>query len=128
MNQQAKTVLQKADVDKIPSLPHILLPLLDICHDDNLSFVELAAILKQDPGLYTQFYSVCHQHMCDLSQNALPTARDSADSTLEEMLRLLGINTIKSTTVTVYCRTGHCTGAKNIVVTDIQLTIIRPCA
>jgi putative nucleotidyltransferase with HDIG domain len=100
MNQQAKTVLQKADVDKIPSLPHILLPLLDICHDDNLSFVELAAILKQDPGLYTQFYSVCHQHMCDLSQNALPTARDSADSTLEEMLRLLGINTIKSIAVT----------------------------
>ena len=95
MNQQAKKVLQKADVDKLPSLPHVLLQLLDICHDDNLSFVELAAILKQDPGLFTQFYSVCHQLACDTSLESKTGQR-----TLEQTLKMLGINTIKSIAVT----------------------------
>lgn len=100
MNQQAKTVLQKADVDKIPSLPHVLLQLLDICHDDKLSYEELATILKQDPGLYTQFYSVCHQHTRRPGQYPSDANAEIAETTLQDSLRSLGINTIKSIAVT----------------------------
>jgi len=96
MNQQAKQVLQKADVDKLPSLPHVLLQLLDVCHDESLSFSELATVLRQDPGLYAQFYSVCHQHQCNHPANGQRTT----EIPLEQTLQALGVNTIKSIAVT----------------------------
>ena len=36
MRNKAKKLLQKTDVDKLPSLPHVLLPLLKICHDESI--------------------------------------------------------------------------------------------
>ena len=90
MNQKAKQIIQKADVDKLPSLPHVLLQLLDICNNESLSFSKLANILRQDPGLYAQFYSACHRN------NSTDTSQQSVEQTLEQ----LGINTIKSIAVT----------------------------
>jgi len=93
MSQKAKQILQKADVDKLPSLPHVLLRLLDICHNESLSYTELANILKQDPALYARVYSICFQNNCQPSQNPpVPT--------IEHALQQLGINTIKSIAVT----------------------------
>jgi len=96
MNQKAKQILQKADVDKLPSLPHVLLQLLDICHDESLSFDDLANILRQDPALYVRVYSACHRQQCSA------TPSQPADTTLaiENSLQHLGINTIKSIAVT----------------------------
>lgn len=96
MNQKAKQILQKADVDKLPSLPHVLLQLLDICHDESLSFDELANILRQDPALYARVYSACHRQQCGANTN------QQADAALpiENSLQHLGINTIKSIAVT----------------------------
>ncbi|MCK4834329.1 MAG: HDOD domain-containing protein [Gammaproteobacteria bacterium] len=96
MNQKAKQILQKADVDKLPSLPHVLLQLLDICHDESLSYTDLADILRQDPALYARVYSVCHRHKCssDNHQQADPAR------SIELSLQNLGINTIKGIAVT----------------------------
>ncbi len=95
MNQKAKQILQKADVDKLPSLPHVLLQLLDICNNESLSFSKLANILRQDPGLYAQFYSACHRNSCDNFNN-----EQTASHSVEQTLKQLGINAIKSIAVT----------------------------
>ncbi len=97
MTQKAKQILQKVDVDKLPSLPHVLLHLLEICHDESLSFAELANILRQDPGLYTRINSVCHQSRC---KNNAAKPQDTSELTIEQTLQRLGINTIKSIAVT----------------------------
>ncbi len=99
MNKKAQKILQKADVDKLPSLPHVLLQLLNICHNASLSFSDLAATLRQDPGLYSRVYSVCHRNQClNNSNNGHPIA-DTEQST-ELTLQQLGINTIKSIAIT----------------------------
>jgi putative nucleotidyltransferase with HDIG domain len=100
MSQSAKQILQKIDVDKLPSLPHVLLHLLDICHDENLSYSELATILKQDPGLYLRIYSACYRNHC--SEGIQPQAETAQATTefLEQGLQNLGINAIKSIAVT----------------------------
>ena len=87
MNHKAKQILQKADVDKLPSLPHVLLHLLDICHGESLSFSDLASTLRQDPGLFARIYSVCDYDHC---QN------DDSPESVEQALQQLGINTIKN--------------------------------
>ena len=103
MNKKAKNILQITDVDKLPSLPHVLLQLLNICHDDNLSYSGLAATLNQDPGLYTRVYSACHNSQClkKTSNGNLQadTERYTAQST-ELTLQQLGISTIKSIAIT----------------------------
>jgi putative nucleotidyltransferase with HDIG domain len=96
MNQKAKQILQKADVDKLPSLPHVLLQLLDICHHESLSFADLANILRQDAALYARVYSACHSQQCAANT---PVPGDSA-LPIEHSLQHLGINTIKSIAVT----------------------------
>ena len=95
MNLKAKQILQKADVDKLPSLPHVLLQLLDICHDESISYSNLATILRQDPGLYARVFSVCHRNQCSDTPSQSNTARS-----IEYSLEQLGINTIKSIAVT----------------------------
>jgi putative nucleotidyltransferase with HDIG domain len=92
MNQKAKQLLLKTDVDKLPSLPHVLLQLLDICNNESLSFSKLANIIRQDPGLYAQFYSACHRNS-SISEQTAP-------SSMEQTLEQLGTNTIKSIAVT----------------------------
>ena len=108
MNQKAKQILLKTNVDKLPSLPHVLLQLLNICNDESLSFSKLANILRQDAGLYAQFYSACHRTNCDRSLNEQTAAQHS----IEQTLKKLGINTIKSIAVTAtvhqfFSRTSH---------------------
>jgi len=95
MELKAKQILQKADVDKLPSLPHVLLRLLDICHDESISYSELATTLRQDPGLYARVFSVCHRNQCSNAQQHTETTHS-----VEHSLQQLGINTIKSIAVT----------------------------
>ncbi len=90
MRNIAKKLLQKVDVDKLPSLPHVLLPLLNICHDESLSYEELARILRKDPALYTRVLAICHRCGFSLGQ----------DATLEQALEQLGVSTIKSMATT----------------------------
>jgi putative nucleotidyltransferase with HDIG domain len=83
-------------VDKLPSLPHVLLQLLEICQDESLSFTNLADILRQDPALYARVYSVCHHHgSCSHTHQQTDTA-----PSIENSLQHLGINTIKGIAVT----------------------------
>jgi signal transduction histidine kinase/HD-like signal output (HDOD) protein len=105
MNKIAKQLVQKVDVDKLPSLPHVLLQLLEICNDESLSLDRLATIIKQDPGLYAQFYSAHNR-------NITTSAQPSPEQPIEHTLKQLGTNTIKSIVVTAtvhqfFSRTSH---------------------
>ncbi len=99
MKQEAKQILQKADIDKLPSLPHVLLQLLDICHHENFSYSELATVLKQDPGLYARVLSIYHRDIGTFDQQQNHPDQPSTRS-MEYSLQQLGINTIKSIVVT----------------------------
>jgi len=90
MINKAKQLLQNADIDKLPSLPHVLLQLLEICHHESISYKELSNILKQDPALFVRVFSVCHRNQCS----------DESRQEPEQKLKSLGINTIKSIAVT----------------------------
>jgi len=90
MRDNAKKLLQKTDVDKLPSLPHILLDLLKICHDDSISYTHLADILRKDPALYIKTLSVYSRSGFRL---------DSSEQ-LEQVLQRLSIDTIKSIAIT----------------------------
>ena len=96
MNQKAKQVLQQADVDKLPSLPHVLLRLLDICHDKSVSYTELAEIIRQDASLTARILSVSHQEQFEQNQSK----KTDTERPLEFTLQQIGINTIKSIAVT----------------------------
>jgi putative nucleotidyltransferase with HDIG domain len=99
MNKKAKQILQKVDVDKLPSLPHVLLHLLEICHDESLSISKLTNILRQDSGLYARVYSACHHDHCDIDKHD-PAQRTAFALDVEQALQQLGSNTIKSIVVT----------------------------
>ena len=61
MRAKAKKLLQKTDVDKLPSLPHLLLPLLKICYDESLSHDQLAELMHKDPALYIKALACGHR-------------------------------------------------------------------
>ena len=87
MQQEAIELLQKVDADKLPSLPCVLLHLLDACQDENVSFEQLADVIRMDPGLYIKVIA------------ATKGGFSSKDS-LEQALSQLGLNTINSIAIT----------------------------
>jgi putative nucleotidyltransferase with HDIG domain len=87
MQKEAMQLLQKTDAEKLPTLPHVLLPLLDACQDENVSFEQLARVIRRDPALCVKIISACGGD-CTTADN------------LEQSLARLGINTIKSIAIT----------------------------
>ena len=87
MQKEAIQLLKKTDANKLPTLPHVLLRLLDACQDENLSFDKVANILRNDPALCVKVISACGRD-CTSTDN------------LEKILARLGINTIKSIAIT----------------------------
>ncbi len=87
MQKEAIQLLQKTDADKLPTLPHVLLQLLEACQDENVSFEQLANVISKDPALCVKVISACGDD-CTSAGN------------LEQSLARLGINTIKSIAIT----------------------------
>ena len=87
MQQEARQLVQKTDADKLPTLPHILLHLLDACQDENVSFEQLANVISKDPALCVKVISACGGDCTSIDN-------------LEQSLARLGINTVKSIAIT----------------------------
>ena len=87
MQNEAIQLLQKTDADKLPTLPHVLLHLLDACQDENVSFERLANVIRKDPALCVKIISACGVDCASIYD-------------LEQALARLGINTIKSIAIT----------------------------
>ena len=87
MQQEAIELLQKVDADKLPSLPCVLLHLLNVCQDENVSFEQLADVIRMDPGLYIKVI-------------AATKGGFTTNDNLEQTLSQLGLNTINSIAIT----------------------------
>ena len=87
MQKEAIKLLQKTGADKLPTLPHVLLHLLDACQDENVSFEQLANVIRKDPALCVKIISACGSDCTSIDN-------------LEQLLVRLGINTIKSIAIT----------------------------
>jgi HD-like signal output (HDOD) protein len=87
MQKKAKQILQTTGANKLPTLPHVLLHLLDTCQDENISFEQLANVIRRDPALCVKIISTCG-------------GDSSHEMNLEQSLLRLGIHTIKSIAIT----------------------------
>jgi len=87
MQIEANQLLQRTGADKLPTLPHVLLHLLDACQDENVSFEQLANVIRSDPALCVKIISACSDG-------------GTSEENLEQLLARLGINTIKSIAIT----------------------------
>ncbi|WP_172838900.1 HDOD domain-containing protein [Solemya velesiana gill symbiont] len=79
------------DAGKLPVVPHVLLKLIEACHKVDVSFDEIAEIVKQDASLCTKILAVAN--------SPLYFQWNNIDS-LNRLLVVLGVDTIKTIAVT----------------------------
>ena len=60
MQQSSLNQLLQIELEKLPSLPHALLQLLEALHDPDVSFTKITEIIQSDPGLTTRVMSVAN--------------------------------------------------------------------
>lgn len=91
MVQHSNNKIQKYDVGQIPSIPHVLLKLIDACHRVDVSFEELSDIIQKDVGLSARVVAVA---------NSAAYAQWNDVKDFNRLLVVLGINTIKTIAIT----------------------------
>ncbi|MCB1903609.1 MAG: HDOD domain-containing protein, partial [Gammaproteobacteria bacterium] len=83
--------IQKYDVGQIPSIPHVLLKLIEACHAVDVSFEELSDIIQKDAGLCAKVIAVA---------NSPAYAQWNDVKDFNRLLVVLGLNTIKTIAIT----------------------------
>lgn len=80
-------LLEKIDATHLPSLPHVLLKLLEVCHTEDSTFEDLAKIINKDTALSAKIMSVVNSPIYGKAGKA---------NSFEHNLVVLGMDTIKS--------------------------------
>lgn len=83
--------IQKYNVGQIPSIPHVLLKLIEACHKVDVSFEELSEIIQKDVGLCARVIAVANSA-------AYAQWKDVKD--FNRLLVVLGLNAIKTIAIT----------------------------
>ena len=78
-------------IDQFPSLPQVLVKILDAIQAENADFQQLADIIRQDPAVTTKLLQVASSSYFGRSQNC---------STIERALMFLGTDTVKTIVIT----------------------------
>jgi len=87
MHKLPDPILQAIDSGRVPSPPQLLLRLLQMVDDDQTTMGDLAALVKQDPGLCTRVLSIANS----------PALRRGAElRSLENCLVALGTRLVRS--------------------------------
>lgn len=84
-------LLEETELTKLPSLPHVLIKLLDACQQDTACFDTLAEIITKDAALSAKVLSVA---------NSPVYGKNRELTTLKQSLLFLGLDTIKSIAIT----------------------------
>lgn len=79
------------DVGRLPSIPRVLLKLVEACHRADISFDELSEIIQQDVGLSAKIIAVA---------NSPAYAQWNGVQDFNRLLVMLGLNTIKTIAIT----------------------------
>jgi len=91
MQNQARQILLNSDADILPSLPHVLLQLLDACNNENISFKHIAEVIRNDPALLLKAIAAGN----DVYEGAEP---------LDRLLSRRNLDTINSIAITASVR------------------------
>ena len=86
-----KSVLESMELVRLPSPPHILSKLLDVCHDPDSSSGDLAGLISIDTALTTRLI---------MAVNSTAFAIDEPVDDLEQAVRLIGPELVKTMAIT----------------------------
>ena len=84
-------ILTELKVNRLPSLPHVLVEMLHACQGNKVSFQELAAIISRDAAIAARVVSLA---------NSSFFSRGTKINSLERALLVLGTDTIKTLVIT----------------------------
>jgi len=91
MRDKAVKLLEDIEANKLPSLPHVLVKLLQACRDDDISFDSLSEIIGQDASLTTKVIKAANSPVYGRARHL---------NSLKHTLMFLGFDTIKSIAIT----------------------------
>ena len=91
MRNKAVNLLEEIEANKLPSLPHVLVKLLQACRDENICFDSLSDIISQDATLTTKVIKAANSPVFGRARHL---------SSLKHTLMFLGFDTIKSIAIT----------------------------
>lgn len=87
MKDASPVNLENLNLGRLPSVPQVLLRLIEACHQVDVSFQDLAEIIQQDVGLTAKITAVC---------NSPAYAQWNEDRDFNHLLVVLGLNNIKT--------------------------------
>ncbi len=91
MRDKSTILLEDIEANKLPSLPHVLVKLLQACRDENICFDMLSDIISQDAALCSKVIKAANSPVYGRSRNL---------ESLKHILMFLGLDTIKSIAIT----------------------------
>ncbi len=84
-------MLTKSEIDRLPSLPQVLLQLLDAIHSHSADFKHIADIVRQDSATTTRLLTIANSSFYRQTNEV---------TTIERALMVLGIDTVKTVVIT----------------------------
>lgn len=91
MRENVLKSLEDSEANKLPSLPHILVKLLQACRDEDICFETISSIISRDAALSARVISVANSPVYGRARHL---------SSLKHLLMFLGLDTIKSIAIT----------------------------
>ena len=91
MNVKKQNILAELQVSRLPSLPHVLIEMLEACQSSVTSFQDLAAIISRDAGVAARVVSLA---------NSSFYSRGTKIDSIERALFILGTETVKTIVIT----------------------------
>ena len=91
MRNKAVKLLEDIEANKLPSLPHVLVKLLQACRDEEICFDTLSDIISQDASLTTKVIKAANSPVYGRARHL---------NSLKHTLMFLGFDTIKSIAIT----------------------------
>ncbi len=91
MTNNSDTIFEELKVNKLPSLPHVLVEMLDACQSSTANFQQISDIISRDAAVTARVISLA---------NSSFYSRASTINSLERALLVLGTETIKTIVIT----------------------------
>lgn len=90
MKKATPLSIENLNLGRLPSVPQVLLRLIEACYQVDVSFHTLANIIQQDSGLTARITAIC---------NSPAYAQWNEDRDFEHLLVVLGLNNVKTIAV-----------------------------
>lgn len=90
MKKATPPSIENLNLGRLPSVPQVLLRLIEACHQVDVSFHDLAEIIQQDAALTARITAIC---------NSPAYAQWNEDRDFDHLLVVLGLNSVKTIAV-----------------------------